>query len=794
MVGRILDRKLLRDLRQNAGSLAAVVGILVAGVTVYVELGSSQRNLQQAQRHYYAQCRMAHFWVRVKKMPAAELHALRQLPGVVQLQGRIGFYATVDLPGEPEVVNALVLSLPQAADGTLNRIVLRRGGYFTPRRDNQVIVSDAFARRHRLLPGQTIHVLLGDRRQELHVVGTAISSEFVYMMGPGSITPDPEHFGVLYIKHAFAEEVFDFQGAVNEVLGRLSPRGQRHVEQLLQRIQRRLKPYGVVSTTPLRDQPSHRFLTEEIEGLETFTYIMPTMFFAVAALVLHALMSRWVQQQRVIMGTLKALGYSDRQLLLHVLKFGAAVGVVAGALGVAGGYGLSIWVTQIYATFYEFPQLRHHFYPDLAAWGFAISVLVSVLGVWQGAWQVLRLQVAEAMRPPPPPLGGAVWLERLGWLWRRLRFQWRLALRNVLRNPFRSGTVVAAALAGSALLTAGLMLHDSMWFLLDFQFRMVQRADMELTFKDHHPRRAADYIGHFPQVGYLEPVAWIPCTIAHQHRQRRITLTGVEPAALLTTPRTRDGRRAAVPRSGLLLTRKLAQILHVRPGDVVTITPTQGEQRTYQVPVARITDSYLGLNAYADRRFLDRLLGEEELVSGVQLLGTARDRSIGAIHRELKQTPGLQYISARRDMIANLQETLIRVNTIFIGLLIFFAGVIFFGGVLNTSLLNLAQRRREAATLRVLGYGPWEVGNLFLREAALLNALGTLLGLPAGYGLCHFLAWLYETEMFRLPVVFHPQVVIETLGCAFLFALVAHAVVQRLIHRMNWPEVLNVRE
>ncbi len=794
MVGRILDRKLLRDLWQNAGSLAAVVGILVAGVTVYVELGSSQRNLQHAQQSYYAQCRMAHFWVRVKKMPAAELQWLRQIPGVVQLQGRIGFYATVDLPDRAEVVNALVLSLPERPDGMLNRIVQRRGGYFTPRRDNQVIVSDAFARRHGLLPGHRIHVLLGDRRQELHVVGTAISSEFIYMMGPGAITPDAEHFGVLYVKHSFAEDVFDFQGAVNEVLGRLSPRGQRHVEAVLDLLQRRLKPYGVLSTTPLRDQPSHRFLTEEIEGLETFTYIMPTMFFAVAALVLHALMSRWVQQQRVIMGTLKALGYSDRELLWHVLKFGAAVGAVAGVLGVAGGYGLSIWVTRIYATFYEFPALPHRFYPDLALWGLAISLLVSVLGVWQGAWSVLRLQVAEAMRPAPPPVGGAVWLERAGWLWQRLSFQWRLALRNVLRNPFRSGTVVAAALAGSALLTAGLMLHDSMWFLLDFQFRMVKRADLELTFKDHHDLQAAEQIARIPQVAYLEPVAWIPCTITHRHCRRRITLTGVRPAAQLTTPRTKDGQAVAVPRHGLLLTRKLAEILQVRLGDTVTITPTQGRQRPRQVAVVRITDSYLGLNAYADWRFLNRLLDEEELVSGVQLLGAARDRSLAAIHRRLKQTPGLQYVSARRDMIANLKDTLIRVNTIFIGLLIFFAGVIFFGGVLNTSLLNLSQRRREAATLRVLGYGPWEVGHLFLRETALLNALGTLLGLPAGYGLCHFLAWLYETEMFRLPVVFHPQVVVETLVCAFLFALVAHGVVQRMIHRMNWPEVLNVRE
>ena len=155
---------------------------------------------------------------------------------------------------------------------------------------------------------------------------------------------------------------------------------------------------------------------------------------------------------------------------------------------------------------------------------------------------------------------------------------------------------------------------------------------------------------------------------------------------------------------------------------------------------------------------------------------------------------GVQSVTYRADMVKNLEDTVIKTQSTFIGLLVMFAGVIFFGSVLNASLISLAERQTEVATLRVLGYGPWEIGGLFLREGMLVNLLGTLLGLPLGYWLSVAMVEAYDTELFRIPVVFNADVWVWTLVAAVGFGLAAHVFVQRSILRMDWLEALKVKE
>ena len=417
----VLDRKLRRELRASWLLLSAITSIIVVGVACYVTMGSAYNNLTEAKRRYYRQCRMADFWIDLKKVPLAELDQVAELSGVAEIRPRIQFFATVDLdeatgPANRVTapVNGLVLSLPDRREPVLNDVVLRRGSYFTDRRQNEVIVNDAFARQHKLRPGQWIHLALNNRRQELFIVGTAISSEFVYLLGPGAIVPDPEHFGIFYLKRSYAEDVFDFNGAANQLLGRLTPDARRHPQELLDRAERQLASYGVFATTPLADQPSNMYLSLEIAGLRVFAWFLPCVFLAVAAVVLNVLLTRLAQQQRTVVGTLKALGYSDRQLFMHFLKFGLTVGLAGGLIGCASGYWLAELLTIVYREFFEFPDLNNRFYPAVQGIALLISLVCAVLGSLRGTRAVLRLQPAAAMRPKPPRRGGAVFLERAG--------------------------------------------------------------------------------------------------------------------------------------------------------------------------------------------------------------------------------------------------------------------------------------------------------------------------------------------------------------------------------------------
>ncbi|MBN2021912.1 MAG: ABC transporter permease [Pirellulales bacterium] len=790
----ILDRKLRRELTSSLGLLLAIVSIMAVGVACYISMASNYRNLQEAKTRYYAQCRMADFSIELKKAPLADLEDVGELPGVAEIRPRIQFFATVDLDGFARPLNGQVLSLPDRREPVIDDVVLRRGSYFTDRRENEVIVNDAFAAHHRLQPGQWIHLVLNNRRQEMLIVGTAISSEFAYLLGPGAIVPDPEHFGVFYIKNSFAEDAFDFDGAANQVLGRLAPGMGNRTGETLDRAERILAPYGVFSTTPARDQASNRFLSQEIDGLRAFAVVMPAIFLGVAAAVINVLLSRLAEQQRTVVGTLKALGYTNAQVFFHFLKFGLVLGVIGAALGSAMGYGFGGMLTSQYRQFYEFPELNNHFYTDLHLTGLAISLACAALGSLRGARAVLRLKPAEAMRPKPPRIGHSVVLERIGWLWTRLSTGWRMVLRGTLRNRMRTAAGAFAAAMGAAVLTNGFMMAQGTNYLIDFQFEWVQRSDVDLTFKDERGREALWEAQALPGVDLAEPVLNVAGDFRHGPYKKKGGITGLVQDARLTVPRDLEAKPIPIRAVGLTMSRKLAEILHVEQGDVVEFQPTKGLRDWLALPVVEISESYLGTSVYANIEYMSRLLKEEMILSGVQLATDNDPEHRAALYRELKTFPSLEAVNSRADMVANLRETLIQSMYVFILIFILFAGIVFFGSILNASLISLAERRREIATLRVLGYGPWEVGSLLLRESMITTVVGALAGMPLGYGLSWLTAVAYESELFRFPVVATSATWIATGALAVAFGLSAHLFVQWAVHRLDWLEALQAKE
>ncbi len=818
----VLDRKLGREFCASLWLLLAISLIITLGVGCYVGMATVYRSLQTAKADYYSRCRMADFSIELKKSPLAEIEQIGRLPGMAAIRPRISFYTTVDLPGAIKPVNGLVLSLPQRRTATVNDIFLRRGSYFTGRRQNEVIVNEAFAEHHKLAPGQWIHLLLNDRRQELFIVGTAISSEFVYLLSPGGIVPDPEHFGVFYLKEKYAQDVFDFDGAANQVLGVYSPGATVSPRSTLDEAERMLAPYGVISTTPLVDQASNRYLTQEIDGLASFAVVMPVIFLGVAAVVLNVLLTRLAEQQRTVIGTLKALGYFDRQIFLHFLKFGLAVGVMGGLAGCLVGYYMAGGMTVMYRLFYSFPRLDNAFYADIQASGLAISVICGVVGSLHGTRLVLKLKPAEAMRAKPPGGGGAILLEQIGWFWGRLSSGWRMVVRNVIRNRMRTAAGVFAAAMGAALLSSGFMMLQGSLYLVDFQFKWVMRSDIDLTFKNERSEAALLEVKSLPGVELAEPILSVAGTFSSplkmgataglssseckRHpkntagqassgtRHKKGAIVGLVRGAKLTMPRDLEARPIPIPASGLTMSRKMAEMLHVKRGDFVTFRTSRGLQRQHDVQVLEIAESYLGTAVYADFDYLNRLVGECGAMNQVQLLVDPSPPAQAALFEELKRMPSVEAVNCRADTVKSVEDTLVASMLGFICALIIFAGTIFFASILNSALIGLAERQREVATLRVLGYGPWQIGNLLFRESMIVTVLGTLLGMPIGYALTAGMALSYDSELFRFPVISTPLTWFATAVLALLFCTMAQMFVQRAIFKMDWLDALQSKE
>jgi putative ABC transport system permease protein len=790
----VLDTKLRRDLWRNKGLLLAVVAIIALGSGTLIGIVGTYFNLVGARDAFYRRCHMADFWIDVRRAPDVVLPRLEKVPGISRLASRIAKPVIVDLPGVREPLGSLVLSLPADISEAVNTVVLRSGTWFSGDSNDEILVTEKFAVARGLEPGDTVHFLAGGGRKKFRIVGTVVAAEFIYLVPPGALADLPGNYAVFYLPHRVAAETFGMEGAFNQVVGNFDAEGRGAPEAVLAGLERGLESAGVIASTPRALQFSNMTLGSDLAGLQTMAFMLPTIFFGVAALVLNVLMIRLAEQQRTTIGTLKALGYDNRSLFRHFVLFGGAAGLMGGLAGMAVGRGIMVSFTETYAQFYVFPNVPEGLYPWLNLFGVVAAVVVAVAGSVHGVGRVAALDPAEAMRPPAPPVSGAIFLEHLPALWRRLDFRWQMVLRSTFRNRGRTLVALGSAALGSSMVVLAFGALDSMQAMIQFQFTRVVCSDYRLQFSDPVPETAAYDVAGLPAVSSLETVLDMSGAFSSAHGSKRGGITGIEAPSLLTRLVGAGGHALALPPGGLLMSSWLADQLGVEAGDAVLFTPVRGVRRTHALPVAGLLDSLFGMPVYADRRWLAGVLGSGDAITRIDIRGATDPESRDALYGAVKRMPRLEALGQTARDHAAIERQIHAALGSMAASLIIFAAIIYFGSILNAALIAMAERKREIATFRVLGYTPGETGAVFLRENLLTTIPGALLGIPVGMVLNVSMCAQYANDSFRVPPFVSPVSMVLTLLLSVLFALGAHAVIHFLILRLQWQEALSMKE
>jgi putative ABC transport system permease protein len=339
-----------------------------------------------------------------------------------------------------------------------------------------------------------------------------------------------------------------------------------------------------------------------------------------------------------------------------------------------------------------------------------------------------------------------------------------------------------------------------------YTFDKVAHQDLTVSLRDPAGSLASSELGGLPGVVEVEPQLSVVCDLSNGPRKKRLAVTGLPHGNRLYTPLDSDGRPIVVPDEGLVLTRKVAQILDAWPGDSVRLRPLIGRRQEVQAAVVGIVDSFLGLSAYMDMGYLSRLLGEDCSANMLLALrhaqglehGRKADEATATAQKplldELKERPKVTGITERTRALRQMNETFGKTMGTIMAIEILFAGLIAFGSVVNAALVSLSEREREVGTLRVLGFMPGQVARIFAGESFLINGLGILLGLGGGIAYTHFITSLYDTELYRFPVVICPSHFINTVVMMIVFIGAAQVIVSILIRHLPWLEVLKVKE
>ncbi len=779
-----LDRKLFRDLWAVRGQVIAISCVLAGGIATYVMAASTLASLLETQSRMYREFRFPELFAGLKQAPLSVAARIAAVPGIAGVEARVVAPANIELADYGQPISGQVVGLPRG-EGRFNLLHLHAGRLPEPTRDREAVVSDGFAKAHKLQPGFPLAVTINGRKQNLMVVGVASSPEFTYQLAPGSIVPDFKTYCILWMNAAPLEGSFNMTGAFNQVAASLE-RGAR-VEDAVQAVDTLLKPYGGLGAHGRKDQISHRFLAEEFKQLGILATMIPTVFLSVAGFLLNVVVGRLMATQRGQIATLKAFGYTTGAIVWHFLKFTAVIVTVGTLLGIAGGAWMGAGISRMYMDVYRFPYLDYRIAGSIVAVAFGVSLAAAGVGTLFSVLKAAGESPAVAMQPANPGRYRRSWLE-LPWFSQPSR----MIVRNLQRRPVKSLLSIGGVAMATSMLIVGGFWGDAVDYMVFAQLRRAQLDDLTVTFFAPVSVRALHSVRSLPGVNHVEPLRNVSARFRFAHRTYRTALQGMEPEGELRRLLNTKLQRVELPPDGILLTDHLATMLGVKAGDQLTVELLEGSRAIRQVAVAGVVTEYIGVTAYMRRDSLNRFLREGDVVTGAYL--AVDPPAMAELYNRLKRIPAVAGVAARAQALRSFYDTLAAQMLTFAFFNTLLASTIAIGVVYNTVRISLSERGRELASLRVLGYTRGEVSYILLGELTVLVFVAIPLGLVMGRGMAYFMAMSAQTELFRVPFVVEPStyalaalvVALATAGSAFL--------VGRKINHLDLVEVLKARE
>jgi putative ABC transport system permease protein len=445
----------------------------------------------------------------------------------------------------------------------------------------------------------------------------------------------------------------------------------------------------------------------------------------------------------------------------------------------------------MYSQFFRFPFYDYRIDPGIVALALLIAGVAGTLGVLGAVRRAVRLPPAEAMRPEPPAKYRPTFLERLGWQ-RFFAQSTRITFRELERRPLRATLSILGIALAVAIVVLGSFSKDMVDYLIEFQFHTAQRQDFMIGFVEPATGSAEYEVANLRGVLRAEPFRSVAVRIRAGHRDRRVSIMGLGEDRELFRVMDMDQRLVDLPEDGVLLAESLAEAVGVRAGQNITVEVLEGERPVREIKVAGLLRDFSGTTAYMHIDALNRFMREGRVISGAFL---SVDPSMTAeFYNQVKLTPRIAAVTSQRAALESFREILAENMLRMRFFNVLFGTIIAFGVVYNTARITLAERSREMATLRVIGFTRAEISTMLLGEIAILTAVAVPIGLLAGYALAGFTVQALKTETQQFPMVVSSATFAFAATVTLVGTIFSALVVRRRLDHLDLVAVLKSRE
>lgn len=557
--------------------------------------------------------------------------------------------------------------------------------------------------------------------------------------------------------------------------------------------------------------------TSDAERIDNIAMVFPLFFFLIAALVALTTMTRMVEEERVLIGTFKALGYHSSRIISKYLTYAALAGCLGSAIGITALTRFLPWVIMTaYGIMYFQPELLLPLDPLIVLLSVGLGVGVALVVTASAAWKTLREVPASLMLPRAPKMGKRILLERITPLWSRLSFSWKVTFRNIFRYKKRFFMTVVGIAGCSALLLTGLGLRDGINDIIDIQYGELLHYEQVLSIdEDGLAEDAGSQLEEIMAGSSVNSFVWVDeeamlisgtdgdsvDDAPSRGEELQTAVVGITDPEAFSALKTLRDRVTHDPVSfgpnDVLISEKLSISLGVGEGDIIVLAEQDSlgnaKQETHAFKVTGVTENYIGTHVYLGENAFQKGFGRpvEPTVAYVQLAESGVDRN--ALRDELRAIDGVKTVSYNDETVESYRTMLKTIDSIMI-ILVVSAMALAFIVLYNLTNINISERIRELATLKVLGFTPREMRLYIYREVMLLSVAGGLFGSFFGRYMEVFVIKTAEVDGMMFGRSIHMPSYIAAFALIMLFAVLVMMFMRHKLSNINMVESLKSNE
>lgn len=536
---------------------------------------------------------------------------------------------------------------------------------------------------------------------------------------------------------------------------------------------------------------------QDTESIANIGKVFPVVFFIVATLISLTSMTRMVEEQRMQIGTLKALGYNKAQIMSKYVIYAGLACIIGSFLGMCVGFVLIpkvIWL--MYGMMYQISEISLNFNLQYGLMGL---ILICVCIVGATIYTVLKEVVNEPavlMRPKAPKMGNRVLLEKIPFIWKRLNFIQKVTVRNIFRYKKRFYMTIIGILGCTALILTGFGLKDSVLKIIPNQFEKVFEYDMQISLKDSIENNTKEeFIKSLKEKNEIERVGKFYMTSAKvlngdlsEDVQIMVPETEADLEQIINIKDIKNNEIVKLQDNEICLTDKAGQLLNVKEGD--TITLDDGDKNEIKVKISNIVENYVAHYVVMNKTTYENLYKKDYkvnvlLTKNKELDEIAQEQLAATLMKE-NEVSGVVNIESS---IRSINDMMSLLNYVVI-VLIVSAGLLAFVVLYNLANVNISERIRELATIKVLGFYDNEVYDYVTRETIILTVIGIALGLVGGYFLNYYIMGTCEINMLRFDKAIKPISYVYSVLITIIFTIIVNVAVYFSLKKIDMIESL----